>query len=368
MFMGFVELIGEGMAAALEKRSITEPAEIQALAVPAVMAGGDVIIRSPAGSGKTLAFLLPIYMKLDISAKTTQALVMAPTYELAAQLHTVAAELWDLFGYDPGKPALFVGGANLKRQVEALRDKPRIVIGTPGRLAELLNLKKLSVHFVKTVVLDEGDRLMAEEQLPSVKVLLKAAMRDVQVVLASATLSGKAADTAESIMKEPVTVTAAGLDSAVTHTAVICQRREKYKALRTVIRSENITRGLLFLRSALEAEEAAERLNYHGIRTLALSSAEDGPARKAALNSLRDGGTAILAATDAAARGLDIQGLTHVINMDPPRDKTEYLHRAGRTGRMGKPGAVITLATENEGLMLRTMARSLNIDILYKPL
>jgi superfamily II DNA/RNA helicase len=183
-------------------------------------------------------------------------------------------------------------------------------------------------------VLDECDKLTDKNSIGHVDFILKSIPRDKQTLQFSATVKG------EDVRRE--------VPQSITHSLIVCDRRDKYAALRGLVHNDKITKALLFVNNTGEAEHAAERLSHHGIKAAALSASLSGAERKTAINKLRNGGVVVLAATDAAARGLDIQGLTHVINMEPPQTADEYLHRAGRTGRMGAVGTVVTLASEGE--------------------
>jgi len=359
--------VGRTLAEALNKKDINAPAAVQAEVIPQALKGRDIIAVSPTGTGKTLAYLLPVFHSLSASPETVkrvQALVLVPTYELAAQVQAVSRELWEDAGYPGAKPVLLVGGAGIERQIAALKEKPRVVIGSPGRVAELIKLKKLTVHFVKTVVLDECDRLIDKNNLEHVRAVLKPIPRERQMLLFSATAKEKS-EVLNSFARDPLYIRI-GETVDLTHRATVCERRDKFSRLRGLIHMEKIEKALLFVTNSGDACRAAERLNFHGVKTAALSAVLAGAERKTAINRLRDGKITVLAATDAAARGLDIQGLTHVINMEPPHTAEEYLHRAGRTGRMGRPGTAVTLVTENEKVRLEAIAKTLGIIINYK--
>jgi len=332
---------------------------VQSEAIPFIRAGRDVIAASPTGTGKTLAYLLPIYEKLDQSpelVKRLQVLILVPTYELAAQVYDVACRL-------PGKkPVLLVGSAGIGRQIEAMKDKPQVVIGSLGRVVELIKMKKLTAHFIKTVVLDECDKLVDKNSIDHLSFILKAIPRDRQVLLFSATAKENV-EILNNFLIEPLYIDCKGLLQNIIHRVETCERRDKHAVIRRILHQEKITKTLLFVKNAGDAEQAAEKLNHHNFKAAALSANMTGIERKTAINRLRNGDIAVLSATDAAARGLDIHGLTHVINMEPPMSADEYLHRAGRTGRMGADGTVITLVSAGERVRLDKIAKALRITL-----
>jgi superfamily II DNA/RNA helicase len=267
-------------------------------------------------------------------------------------------------GKTDGAPCLLIGGTGIARQMEALKLKPRLITGTPGRVLELIKLRKLKPHTVKALVLDEGDRLLLGDSKEAIKDIIKALPRDRQVLLFSATVTDKAEAAAKEYAPNAGIMRMGDkLPDSITHKAVICKRREKLIALRSVIHNERIKRALVFFANGTEAEHAAEQLNFHHIPAAALSARSNSQERKTALTRLRDGAVKVLTSTDAAARGMDIEGLDCVINADAPKDTETYLHRAGRTGRMTSKGLAVTLATENEARRLEDIAKALNITI-----
>jgi superfamily II DNA/RNA helicase len=364
-FMDFKDLFGDDIAQALAKQGITEPTDIQFEAAPDIISGADLIAQAPTGTGKTLAYLAPLYCKLEPDERNVRVIILTPSYELAAQVHKQAKLLWDNLGMADGAPCLLVGGTGVARQIEALKLKPRVITGTPGRVLELIKLRKLRPHLVKTLVLDEGDRLLLGDFKEAVKDIIKALPRDRQVLVFSATMTERAKAAAREYAPNAGIMRMGNkLPDTITHKAVICKRREKLAALRSVIHNERIRRGLVFFANGTEAEHAAEQLNFHHIPAAALSARSDSQGRKAALTRFRDGAVKILTSTDAAARGMDIEGLDCVINADAPKDTETYLHRAGRTGRMMNKGMALTLATENEARRLGDIAKALGIDVL----
>ncbi|MET3506965.1 DEAD/DEAH box helicase [Halalkalibacter oceani] len=349
----------------LAKQGITEPTDIQQKMLPEALAGQSLIARSQTGTGKTLAFLLPMLASIDAGQKGLQAVVLAPTQELAMQIVDVAKELT---ADHPLQIGSFIGGANIKRQVERLKkQKPQIAVGTPGRLLELIEMKKLKVHEVKVVAVDEADRMIAER--PSWEATLqiaKRAGRDTQFLFVSATIpadfQAKIADAVPFVVQ----VEAEGgllQTETVEHLFVRADKRDRIDVARRIIHAENITKGLVFVNQLETVYETVDKFTFKGVKASALSSEQSKEERKQALQQFKQGDVHILVATDVAARGLDVENITHVIQVDAPSHPDSYLHRAGRTGRMGKAGTVITLIDKASEYKLEKYERDLKLTL-----
>lgn len=345
--MTFLQNLNETLQEKWAKANFAFEMPIQAQLIPHMLDGSDIVAESPTGTGKTLAFVLPLLQNVDPSLKQTQALVMVPSQELGMQIVEVFRE-WTA-GTDISVAQL-IGGANIHRQIEKLKKKPHIVVGTPGRLQELVKTKKLKIHEITMIVLDEGDQLLSREHRATVKGLIDGTkMR--QLVVTSATITDEIELVAESIMKDPVRikVTAEELPAQgeVIHSFVKTEPRDKTDLLRRLSHFEGI-RALAFVNSLDQLLMKEAKLGYRDAPILTLHSEMKKEERKKALDDFRSGKVSILIATDVAARGLDIDGLTHVIHVDVPHSIEQYLHRSGRTGRAGKDGEVLTLLTYND--------------------
>ncbi|MDR2904209.1 MAG: DEAD/DEAH box helicase [Clostridiales bacterium] len=368
----FETLTNPALAKALACQNIRTPSPIQAAAIPAVLSRKDLIAASETGSGKTLAYLLPIFMMLDREIKNPQAIVVAPTHELAAQVLKQAELLVkNADGYDWIEPAVLIGGANLQRQLEKLKKKPRLIIGSAGRILELIRLKKLTSHFVKTIVLDEADRLCHPQNLDQLTALIKTTLADRQIVLFSASIDQKTVATAKPFLKDPVSVDIRLKDALPENISHICfeaEFRDKIKVLRKIVHSENIKKAIVFMDStdSKKIDTIAERLKFHGINCVSIYGGTKKHDRRQALADFREDRARLLIASDLAARGLDFKGLTHVINYDMPEDAEIYLHRAGRCGRMGEKGVAVSLITPGEREHIRAMEKKFHIDIKEK--
>lgn len=307
--------------------------------------GEDVVAVSPTGTGKTLAYLLPLLEKIEINHEL-QAVILVPSQELAQQIGEVIRE-WKL----PELTMLVLaGGANVKRQIENLKKKPELVVGTPGRLTELANQRKLKLHQVQILVLDEADYLLAQEHLEQTRFFIKKCPSQRQMIFFSATKNEILESIHQWINMTPKWVEneqkMAG-NGNVKHVYIESLVRKKDELLRKFANMKEY-QALVFVNSLANAGILAEKLQYHNIPCALLTSQENQINRKAAIQAFKKGEVPILLTTDVAARGLDIEDLPVVIHYDLPENKEVYTHRSGRTGRMGKDGLVISFVTEKE--------------------
>ncbi len=318
---------------------------VQTQLIPSMLEGKDVVAQSPTGSGKTLAYVLPILNQVDGSLQKTQALIVAPSQELSMQIVEVLRE-WTA---DTNVTVTqLIGGANMARQLEKLKKKPTIVVGTPGRLNELIKSKKLKLYDIRHIVLDEGDQLLAREHRSVVKAIIEGANHDRQTVVVSATITEEIELVASRMMKEPIRIHVTHEElpaqGKVVHSFVKVEERDKTDLLRRLAYVEGL-RGLAFINNLDQLLMKESKLKFREAKIVTLHSDMKKEERKQALASFRKGEVSILIATDIAARGLDIEGLTHVIHVDVPHAIEPYLHRSGRTGRAGADGEVLSLLT-----------------------
>jgi len=358
--------IGGVLAERLRRQGIEAPVKVQILAIPEILRGRDVIVSSATGTGKTLAYLLPLLERLEEQRaldgpRQPQALVIAPTQELAMQIARVAASL-----AEGVKIASCIGGASLQRQIERLKEKPALVIGTAGRLMELYRMNKLKLHQVGSVVIDEVDQLLSLGDGETVDALLRPMPRERQTILVTATVTDDVRRRAEGWMRDPLAVegeTMREAAAAVRHQFMLCQRRDKIDVARRLVRTLNPEAAILFVSDEDRIEETEAKLARAGLPAGSLYGEAGKRARAEAMREFAAGRLRLLIATDIAARGLDVPGITHIINIDPPPDAVRYAHRAGRTGRMGRGGTVITLATPAELQDLRRAANKLGLAL-----
>ncbi|MDN3017596.1 DEAD/DEAH box helicase [Paenibacillus sp. BSR1-1] len=348
---------------AWEKSGFETSTSIQDAAIPVILEGKDVIAESPTGTGKTLAYLLPLLNKIDPAVQSLQAVVLASSQELVMQVYQEFQKWSEGSGI---RGTSIIGGANLKRQLEKLKKRPQVIFATPGRLLELIKQKKVKMHEVKMVVLDEGDQLLIPEHLGTVQNIVKSTMSDRQVVLFSATMKTATEKLAKDLTKEPevlrIEKDEVASSGKVEHIYFLCEPRDKIKLLEKIARIEG-SKSLAFINDIGEIQVFKEKLHFKELSVGILHSDMKKLDRQAALKSFRDGKMKMLVATDVAARGLDIQGVTHVVQIDFPKDITQYVHRAGRTGRMGADGIVISLVTEREERELKKYCKELNLPL-----
>ncbi|MED1471556.1 DEAD/DEAH box helicase [Bacillus salipaludis] len=348
---------------AWQKSGFLVPTAIQTEAIPLVLEGKDLIAESPTGTGKTLAYLLPLLNKVDSSSSSLQAVVLASSQELVMQVYQEFQKWSEGSGI---RGASIIGGANVKRQLEKLKKRPHIIFATPGRLYELIKQKKVKMHEVKLVVLDEGDQLLIPEHLGTVQNIVKSTMADRQVVLFSATMKAETEKLAADLTKEPevlrIKKDEAASSGEVEHIYFLAEPRDKIKLLEKIARLEGI-KALAFINDIGEIQVFKEKLHFKELSVGILHSDMKKLERQATLKAFRDGKMAMLIATDVAARGLDIQGVSHVVHIDFPRDIDQYVHRSGRTGRMGANGTVISLVTDREERELKRFCRELKVPV-----
>jgi superfamily II DNA/RNA helicase len=353
--------IAPALLSKLAPMGITEPTEIQSAAIPPLLEGKDAILQAQTGTGKTLAYLLPVLSRLDPERKELQAIIVAPTHELSMQIVQVIRDLTEgssLFAQQ------LIGGANVRHQIERLKKKPPIVVGTPGRLAELITAGKLKAQHAKMVVIDEVDQLLDPTFRNEVIRILKAIPRARQTIFASATIPAEVQDVARRWMNEPLHLRAEGpfkLPAGISHGYIVVEERDKLDALRRLLHAETPKAALAFVNDASRMEELVSKLTFKGMHVAALQGGSHKLERAAVLKAFKDGKVQVLLATEVAARGLDVPGLTHVFNLELPTDGDHYLHRAGRTGRGGQPGTVISIVTERERFVIDKFAQALGI-------
>ena len=363
--MNFADLqVQADLIAALEKQQITGPTPIQLAALPVLMSGQNAYLQAETGTGKTLAYLLPIFARIDGAEAATQVIIVAPTHELAIQIQRQCTDLAQNAARAI-RTVLLIGGTPTDRQIEKLKKKPHIVVGSPGRIGELIAKGKLKTKFIRSIVVDEADRLLNDESWESVRAIVAAAPPDRQLIFASATLE---VQTSEAIAKlSPAVVMlkagAAAVNPNIEHYYLICEERDKPDELRKLLHALSPARAMVFVHRNDAAEKIADKLAHHHIPTADLTAALHKEERKRSMDGFRNASIGVLIASDVAARGLDIKGVTHIFNFDVPTLSKAYLHRVGRTGRAGEKGTAVTLATEAEARVIRRYEEELGISV-----
>jgi ATP-dependent RNA helicase DeaD len=363
--MNFNDLsIAPELIAALAKQSITEPTLIQIAAIPVLAAGRDAYLRAETGTGKTLAYLLPLLSRIDTTLAETQLMIVAPTHELAIQIHRQSCELAMNAGSQI-RSVLLIGGTATARQIDKLKTRPAIVVGSPGRLLELIERRKLKTAHIRAVVLDEADRLLTDEHLHWIKGIFREISALRQLIFASATIEQQTRLALEILAPDTVMVRAdaAPINPNIEHLYLVCESREKPELLRKLLNALDVPRSIVFVHRNDMAYELASRLAHHKLSVADLNAELPKLERQKAMDGIRRGEVRIMIASDLAARGLDLPGVTHVFNLDVPTLSKDYLHRVGRTGRAGTKGTAVSLVTEPESRVIQRFRDELGISM-----
>ncbi len=372
----------------LKSRSITEPTKVQESLVPLILSQAHCFFESETGTGKTLAYLLPL-LQTSFLQKTNdgtditlldknranvfpnpEVIVISPTLELASQIKN------EVNYFSPFKGVLCFGGSPLKRQIESFKDKPYAVVGSSIRLMELIHLKKLKINGVKAIILDEVDRLLSPEMRDETLSLVDMMPSNTQVIACSATLP----ESMQKILKRAIEKKDTKdfkiillpkedvLKSRITHWAFHAESRDKAKVLRSFLAAEQPKKAIVFCSRVDETIYLNERLKHHKVHCEVLTAKTDKIKRKQALDHFRSGKLPIIITSDLAARGLDIPNITHIIQMDLPSNADFFVHRAGRTARAGKEGINAIIGDEFELRNLSRLEKKLGIIIYPREL
>lgn len=333
------------------------PSPIQAATIPAMLAGSDVVGLAQTGTGKTAAFAIPILSKIDTSSRTTQALVLAPTRELALQV----AEAFSRYGAHLNVNVLPVyGGSSYGPQLAGLRRGAHIVVGTPGRVIDHLEKGTLDVSHLDYMVLDEADEMLQMGFAEDVERILADTPEYKQVALFSATMPPAIKKITAKYLHDPVEVTVKSKTQTaenITQRYIQVSYPRKMDALTRLLEVEQGDAMIVFVRTKQATEEVAEKLKARGFAAAAINGDIPQAVRERTINALKDGSIDILVATDVAARGLDVERISHVVNFDIPHDPESYVHRIGRTGRAGRSGTALLFVTPRERHLLGAIER-----------
>ena len=335
-------------AAAFERLGFSAPTQIQTLAIPKALKKRDLFLQSETGTGKTLAYLAPAVSGIRNlePGRGPLLLILCPTQELSVQVARQAELLVEAAGFKLGVVSL-LGGSPLSRQESALKRKPHIVVGTPGRIADLGRAGILRLDRLEFLVLDEGDRLFSSEYREQVLWVLENSSPGTCKILASATISTSTKRLAAGFMKDPISIDLKDegvLSRDIEHWVFYVEHRKRLDFLRKLERALKPEKCLVFAGSGERVRRAEERLESLGVSVESILAREEKEQRRVAIERFQRGDLRYLATTDLSARGLDIPGISHVISLDFPEESSWYVHRAGRTGRAGKPGISILLA------------------------
>ncbi len=355
----FSELaLNDAILSALDGMGFVSPTPIQAAAIPFLLEGRDVLGKAQTGTGKTAAFSLPLLNKLDLKQYKPQAIVLAPTRELAIQ---VAAEMKNLGRNIKGLKVLEIyGGTSIVDQMRALKAGAHIIVGTPGRVQDLINRDRLHLDEVNTFVLDEADEMLNMGFVDDVTWIMEHAPESAQRVLFSATMPPMLKTIVERFLREPAHIDVAGKNQTVEKVEQqfwVVKGVEKDEAMGRLLETEETDASIVFVRTRQDTERLADWLSARGFKAAALHGDIPQSLRERTVDHIKRGVIDILVATDVVARGLDVPRITHVFNYDIPFDVESYIHRIGRTGRAGRKGKAILLVRTNQLRMLRTIER-----------
>ncbi|WP_243074505.1 DEAD/DEAH box helicase [Microbacterium sp. SS28] len=361
--------LGDSMLAALRDVGYETPSAIQAATIPTLLAGRDVVGLAQTGTGKTAAFALPILDRLDLSQKTPQALVLAPTRELALQV----CEAFEKYAsHLRGVHVLPVyGGQGYGVQLSALRRGVHVIVGTPGRIMDHLEKGTLDLTELKYLVLDEADEMLKMGFAEDVETILADTPDTKQVALFSATMPPAIRRISQQYLHDPEEITVktkTTTSSTITQRYLIVSFQQKMDALTRILETENFDGMIVFGRTKSVTEEIAEKLRARGYSAAAINGDVAQPVREKTINQLKSGKLDILVATDVAARGLDVERISHVVNFDIPTDTESYVHRIGRTGRAGRSGDAISFVTPRERGLVRAIERATRQELTEIPL
>ena len=368
----FLDLgISEELNAKLQENNLVTPTSVQSKVIPEILQNKSLLFQSETGTGKTLAFLLPILQNIKEDEKSVQAIILSPTHELSSQ---IKSEIQKISNF---KTMLCIGGTPLKRQIETLKEKPKVIIGSPVRIKELIFLKKIKTNSVRTIVFDEIDRLIEPEIRDDTGDLLKLLNSDVQLIGCSATVKPnvkKIFETALSSMRENYQIEYIELpledilQKRITHWAIYAEQRNKIDTLRSLINAIKPEKLLIFTAKTDQVANITQKLQFKKIDCVGLHSKTDKIQRKTIIDRFKSGKTKILITSDLAARGLDIQGVTHIVQMDLPSNDDFFIHRAGRTGRAGNTGINIVIGDGYEMKKYSNLEKKLKLVVYPKVL
>lgn len=368
-----IETISQGVSDYLADNKIVDMTEIQRQTYKHIMDNRDIIACSSTGTGKTLAYLIPIINRLKSNTHNIQAVILVPTAELAIQVNNT---LKDIFAHmdNTFSSVALIGDVNISRQIDSIKsNKPAIIIGTPNRIHQLISNKKIKVHEVKTLVLDEADKLFDKTFIQDVEAIRKSLMKFTQVLLFSASVDKKTRT--NTLCFKPIFIdinsnsgNTSQIPSTIKHISVISDRRERIETLRKIIKAVKPEKAIIFVNSKYDLEESLQKLEYHHYNVASIAGNKDNLAKKAAIENFRSGKIQLLIATDIAARGLQIDNIDTVINVNLPEDNKEYIHRCGRCGRNGNTGTCISIITDNELNKIKSYQKAFHINIVTKKL
>lgn len=352
MNKSFNELnINNSIVVGLEKQNITIPTGIQETAIPFALENKDIIAEAHTGTGKTLAFLIPIFEKINVEKREMQAIILAPTHELVVQIESQIKLLSTNSGINVTSLSI-MGESNIEKQIKKLKEvKPHIIVGSPGRILDLIKKKKITAHTIKTIVLDEADNLLSKNKPVIIKDIIKSTMKDRQLMFFSASINKETLNLAKTLVKDVEIIkieNKSEINPKIEHICILGSLRDRFENLRKLLAAEQPQRAIVFVNNNTDLRQINEKLQYHKVKSTAIYGNASKEERQRALDAFRRGKCNVLVSSDLSARGLDIPEVSHIISLDFPVNPDEYLHRAGRTARGTLSGSSICIGTKRD--------------------
>lgn len=351
-----------GIQSGIRDAGYNSPTPIQQKAIPPILGGKDILGLAQTGTGKTVAFVLPILQHLLKTHRTESAapsaLIMAPTRELAEQIHE---SIITMANHIPVKSVAVYGGVGKNPQIKALKQGVDIVVACPGRLLDLMNEKALSLKKIDTLVLDEADQMLDMGFLPDIRRIIRSLPRKRQTLVFSATMPKMIGKLAQDILNHPIKiqVNQTGPAPKISHGRFNVQKEKRTALLKTLFAKNGMDSTIVFTRTKHKAKSLAIQLKKSGFNAVSLQGNLSQNQRRRAMEGFRSGSFKILVATDIAARGIDVSGVSHVINYDLPDTVETYIHRTGRTGRANQPGQAYTFTTRDDNKTISLIEKAL---------
>ena len=372
MNKSFNELnINNSIVVGLEKQNITIPTGIQETAIPFALENKDIIAEAHTGTGKTLAFLIPIFEKINVEKREMQAIILAPTHELVVQIESQIKLLSTNSGINVTSLSI-MGESNIEKQIKKLKEvKPHIIVGSPGRILDLIKKKKITAHTIKTIVLDEADNLLSKNKPVIIKDIIKSTMKDRQLMFFSASINKETLNLAKTLVKDVEIIkieNKSEINPKIKHICILGSLRDRFENLRKLLAAEQPQRAIVFVNNNTDLRQINEKLQYHKVKSTAIYGNASKEERQRALDAFRRGKCNVLVSSDLSARGLDIPEVSHIISLDFPVNPDEYLHRAGRTARGNNSGVSVCLITNKDIEILQSYEKAFDIEFTVKKL
>lgn len=372
MNKSFNELnINNSIVVGLEKQNITIPTAIQETAIPFALENKDIIAEAHTGTGKTLAFIIPIFEKINVEKREMQAIILAPTHELVVQIESQIKLLSTNSGINVTSLSI-MGESNIEKQIKKLKEvKPHIIVGSPGRILDLIKKKKITAHTIKTIVLDEADNLLSKNKPVIIKDIIKSTMKDRQLMFFSASINKETLNLAKTLVKDVEIIkieNKSEINPKIEHICILGSLRDRFENLRKLLAAEQPQRAIVFVNNNTDLRQINEKLQYHKVKSTAIYGNASKEERQRALDAFRRGKCNVLVSSDLSARGLDIPEVSHIISLDFPVNPDEYLHRAGRTARGNNSGVSVCLITNKDIEILQSYEKAFDIEFTVKKL